>query len=617
MIKLNNISVKYDKEIIHPCDISFEDGKLILIKGESGAGKTSLLYRIGCISKDIHFEYDVNGQFIKNEKEKEKLRRINYGYVLQESSLFEQYDVIGNMQLYASLAGYEYSEKEYQALLDHVHVHADIHQTIETLSGGERQRLAIACALCKQPDVLILDEITSSLDKENELHIFDILKELAHKQNKCIILASHSKYASDYADKVYAIHDKELICEKDIDKQMDVMWKTKESPLKMEFYKNYLIYFMRKYKKLNTLILSVMVAGFLLCLVALGLFRVYANASLAEFSKLYQPRILFTNKYGSDHLDNIITMFQPEKQAMLDEIDVPYKAYPMISANTIIDGQPITILPYFEENELDGQMEKTLGKEGLIFSKEAYDLIQKDVKNDKISLNVQIYEHLDKGQNLHQEKEVSSIKGILKSNVDSPYTGSKLFVYMPYSQMEAMYKKQASSEVFVGKILLFENYPDVKKVEDQFAEEPIGVNKDFCDILTIMSIIHSIQLVKVICMGMLFGIFILMFSAFQMNYLYKRNKEFALLVINGMRRKHLQRLLLLETVFKFILSICSAIVITLIITGVVYVLTKVVFLTFGDYIMILIIGCFTCVIVSWIFSKLYLDKLIPEAIIRN
>ena len=47
MIKLNNISVKYDKEIIHPCDISFEDGKLILIKGESGAGKTSLLYRIG------------------------------------------------------------------------------------------------------------------------------------------------------------------------------------------------------------------------------------------------------------------------------------------------------------------------------------------------------------------------------------------------------------------------------------------------------------------------------------------------------------------------------------------------------------------------------------------
>ena len=246
MIKLNNISVKYDKEIIHPCDISFEDGKLILIKGESGAGKTSLLYRIGCISKDIHFKYDVNGQLIKNEKEKEKLRRINYGYVLQESSLFEQYDVIGNMQLYASLAGYEYSEKEYQALLDHVHVHADIHQTIETLSGGERQRLAIACVLCKQPDVLILDEITSSLDKENELHIFDILKELAHKQNKCIILASHSKYASDYADKVYVIHDKELICEKDVDKQMDVMWKTKESPLKMEFYKNYLIYFMRK-----------------------------------------------------------------------------------------------------------------------------------------------------------------------------------------------------------------------------------------------------------------------------------------------------------------------------------------------------------------------------------
>lgn len=360
-----------------------------------------------------------------------------------------------------------------------------------------------------------------------------------------------------------------------------------------------------------------MITGFLLCLIALGMFRGYANASLADFSKLYQPRLLITNEYGNMYINNTITMFQPEKQAMLDELNVPFQEYPVISADAKIKDYAITVVPYFDENELDTKLSKTMAKDGIVLSKEAYDLIQDSIVDEKITLDIQLIENLKEGKKRHQVEETLSIKGVLKENVKTAYIGGDLFVYMPYEQMETLYKGHATSDLFAGKILLFDNYLDVKKVVDELAEQPIGVNKSFCDLPTIISIIQNINLVKMVCIGMMLVIFILMFSVFQMDYLYKRNKEFALLVINGMRRKHLQKLLLLETVYKFIISLTGAIVLSFLLSGIVFLITSNIYISFGDYIVISIVGFFAFVVISWVFSKLYLDRLIPEAVIRE
>jgi len=79
------------------------------------------------------------------------------------------------------------------------------------LSGGEQQRVGIARALAHGPDIVIADEPTGNLDTETESQIMDILSRLAHEQNKCVIIVTHSKKVSSYADEIYGISDGKLV----------------------------------------------------------------------------------------------------------------------------------------------------------------------------------------------------------------------------------------------------------------------------------------------------------------------------------------------------------------------------------------------------------------------
>ena len=181
MLNISNIQIEFEDLVLGKSSFTIPEHCVTLIRGFSGSGKTSLLYRVTLISEDTDFIYEIGNLNISKLSDREKcaFRKEHIAFVMQDNSLFEQYEVLGNMMLYADFNNQKYSHEQYIEFLNNVNLHVPLHQSIKTLSGGERQRLAIACALCKNTELIVLDEPTSFLDEENELHVFHVLRNIA------------------------------------------------------------------------------------------------------------------------------------------------------------------------------------------------------------------------------------------------------------------------------------------------------------------------------------------------------------------------------------------------------------------------------------------------------
>ncbi|WP_296879333.1 ATP-binding cassette domain-containing protein [Thomasclavelia sp.] len=249
MIKLENINITYKQPVLKNAHLNIYPG-VSLIVGKSGTGKTALLYRIALISssKDYDYYLDDKKLDLKNEREMALLKRAQIGYVLQESNLFEQYTVGENL---IHACTFNSQQQNIEEVMKLVNLKVALNQAISTLSGGERQRLAIACALIKNPKILIMDEPTSALDINNERNIFELIYSIARKLNIYIIIASHSLIAKEYADNIYEIKDYTIKEIKTVNNVQHLKL-NQASKLTKQFYHNYLKHFNNYYHQLTT-----------------------------------------------------------------------------------------------------------------------------------------------------------------------------------------------------------------------------------------------------------------------------------------------------------------------------------------------------------------------------
>jgi putative ABC transport system ATP-binding protein len=193
---------------------SLEIGEFAALRGPSGCGKSTLLHLVGAMDRPTQGQVLLRGlrlDTLSNE-ELARVRRRSVGFVFQAFNLLPTLTALENVALPGLLDGQHDSAAVDRAAsaLDDVGLSAKATSFPSQLSGGEMQRVAVARALAIDPDLLLADEPTGSLDTENGRKILDLLAKLNRDRGLTILMATHAEEAAAYASRTLHILDGRL-----------------------------------------------------------------------------------------------------------------------------------------------------------------------------------------------------------------------------------------------------------------------------------------------------------------------------------------------------------------------------------------------------------------------
>jgi putative ABC transport system ATP-binding protein len=218
MLGVKRVSVSYGTKrarvrALSDVSIEFGMGRLTLIMGPSGSGKTTLLSLLGCLISPDEGHVYVEGRDVKNLSEGERVRlRRRVGFVFQSFRLFHSLPALENVLLPASIAGSRFGRKKIaRKLLESVGLGDKLGMLPDELSGGEKQKVAICRALFAEPQFLLADEPTASLDSDAAQQVKVLLRKICDTDGRTIIVVSHDSRWISYADRVIVLEDGRMI----------------------------------------------------------------------------------------------------------------------------------------------------------------------------------------------------------------------------------------------------------------------------------------------------------------------------------------------------------------------------------------------------------------------
>jgi putative ABC transport system ATP-binding protein len=202
------------KPVLSDINLDIHSGEVVLLKGPSGGGKTTLLTLIGGLRSVQDGSLKILGQELCSASQKQMVQvRSNIGFIFQSNNLLEcltaHQNVRMSLRLHAKVPMRERTERVV-AMLESVGLGDRVDYYPDALSGGQKQRVAIARALVSHPKLVLADEPTAALDSRSGRDVVEIMQRLAKEQGCAILLVTHDNRILDVADRIVNMEDGRL-----------------------------------------------------------------------------------------------------------------------------------------------------------------------------------------------------------------------------------------------------------------------------------------------------------------------------------------------------------------------------------------------------------------------
>ena len=216
MIELDNITRSFGSlQVLKGISLSIDRGEIVSITGPSGAGKTTLLQIMGSLDKPDGGKVIYDGQDITKMSEKEisAFRNRHIGFVFQFHQLLPEFTALENISIPMLIAGQGMRQANERAkeLLELLGLADRADHKPSELSGGEKQRIAVARALANQPDVILADEPSGSLDTKNKEELHKLFFSLRDQLGQTFVIVTHDESLAAMTDRTIRLLDGSIL----------------------------------------------------------------------------------------------------------------------------------------------------------------------------------------------------------------------------------------------------------------------------------------------------------------------------------------------------------------------------------------------------------------------
>ena len=224
MIEVQNITKSFGAlQVLKGIDLRIEKGEMVSIVGPSGAGKTTLLQIIGTLDRPDTGRVLINSidTTTLGQRQMSDFRNRHLGFVFQFHQLLPEFSAIENIMIPAFIAGRSHKEAKERAeeLLQFMGLSDRSHHKPSELSGGEKQRVAVARALVNNPEVVLADEPSGSLDTKNKQELHKLFFDLRDRFGQTFVIVTHDEELATLTDRTIHMRDGLLVAPSSLNAQ--------------------------------------------------------------------------------------------------------------------------------------------------------------------------------------------------------------------------------------------------------------------------------------------------------------------------------------------------------------------------------------------------------------